>query len=432
MAPEGTPSITASVERRTPSRRPNGGRSPTSENDRHQANDSSRLTTKFGSSSSGRRQPSEPSEAEHAGQVRRAQDVGAERDGEQRGHDPGEMAKGALRHAALSLAAAAGETGGGRLPVHSRCSEGGTMARAFDGATEARAAGRRGARGGAGRRAARASRAEAPAGAARGRLKQSVSRWCFGKMSLDELCAPRGPIGYRGIDLLGPGRLGHGAKHGLACPLGMLGAPATIDQGPQPRREPRRDPRGSYAAGSTSRPRRRSPNVICFSGNRAGHADDEGHRELRRGPEADRRRSRSRRSVTLCHGAAQQQGRPQGLPCATTRPGASSWCKQVGSPRVQAALRHLPHADHGGRRDPHDPARTRRTSATTTPAACRAGTRSTTPRSSTTRPSCRAIVDTGYKGFVGQEFIPTRDPLRVAGAGVSHLRRVRDNPSVQP
>jgi hydroxypyruvate isomerase len=24
---------------------------------------------------------------------------------------------------------------------------------------------------------------------------------------------------------------------------------------------------------------------------------------------------------------------------------------------------------------------------------------------------CRAIVETGYKGFLGQEFIPSRDPV---------------------
>ncbi len=37
-----------------------------------------------------------------------------------------------------------------------------------------------------------------------GALKQSVSRWCFGKMSLDELAGHAARIGYRGIDLLPP------------------------------------------------------------------------------------------------------------------------------------------------------------------------------------------------------------------------------------
>jgi hydroxypyruvate isomerase len=51
----------------------------------------------------------------------------------------------------------------------------------------------------------------------RGRLKQSVSRWCFGKMTLDELCGHAARIGYKGVDLLEPNDWPVVRKHGLVC-----------------------------------------------------------------------------------------------------------------------------------------------------------------------------------------------------------------------
>ncbi len=44
--------------------------------------------------------------------------------------------------------------------------------------------------------------AQAAPAAGGGRLKQSVSRWCYGKMSLDELCKQAKAIGLKGMDLL--------------------------------------------------------------------------------------------------------------------------------------------------------------------------------------------------------------------------------------
>ncbi|MHC4532650.1 MAG: twin-arginine translocation signal domain-containing protein, partial [Planctomycetota bacterium] len=38
----------------------------------------------------------------------------------------------------------------------------------------------------------------------KGRINQSVSKWCYGKLSLDELCAVSKKMGIKAIDLLGP------------------------------------------------------------------------------------------------------------------------------------------------------------------------------------------------------------------------------------
>ena len=39
----------------------------------------------------------------------------------------------------------------------------------------------------------------------KGQIKQSVSRWCYEKIPLEELCAYAAQIGLKGVDLLGPG-----------------------------------------------------------------------------------------------------------------------------------------------------------------------------------------------------------------------------------
>src|SRR5262249_62157467 len=41
-----------------------------------------------------------------------------------------------------------------------------------------------------------------PATAAAGRLKQSVARWCYAKIPLDDLCREAARIGLAGIDLV--------------------------------------------------------------------------------------------------------------------------------------------------------------------------------------------------------------------------------------
>lgn len=55
--------------------------------------------------------------------------------------------------------------------------------------------------------------------APKGRIKQSVSRWCYGKWSLDELCEISKRLGLKAIDLLGPGDFATVKKHGLVCSL---------------------------------------------------------------------------------------------------------------------------------------------------------------------------------------------------------------------
>ena len=165
------------------------------------------------------------------------------------------------------------------------------------------------------------------------------------------------------------------------------------------------------------------PNVICFSGNREGH---DGRRGLKNCAEGLKQvvGLRGGEEGHHLHGAAQQQGQPRGLhvrPHALGRravQGASArerfkllydiYHMQIMEGDVirtiqenHALLRPLPH-----RRQPR-PQRDRRDAGAELPG------------------DLKAIVDTGFKGYVAQEFIPKRGPLASLAAGVQDLRRVR-------
>lgn len=52
-----------------------------------------------------------------------------------------------------------------------------------------------------------------------GRLRQSVCRWCYGQVSLDDLCVAAKKMGLVGIDLLKPDEFETVKKYGLVCTM---------------------------------------------------------------------------------------------------------------------------------------------------------------------------------------------------------------------
>src|SRR5271156_3967345 len=58
----------------------------------------------------------------------------------------------------------------------------------------------------------------------KGNIHQSVSRWCYAQMSLDELCAYAAQIGLKGVDLLEPKDFETPKKYGLICTMGYVDA----------------------------------------------------------------------------------------------------------------------------------------------------------------------------------------------------------------
>jgi hydroxypyruvate isomerase len=254
-----------------------------------------------------------------------------------------------------------------------------------------------------------AARGEADAGpATRGRLKQSVSRWCFGKMSLDELAGHAARIGYRGIDLLLPEDWPVVRKHGLVCALATVGGPVTIEKGLN-----RVENHGAIldALGKAIDLAAESqvPNVVCFSGNRAGMSDEEGLENCARGlrqiaPHAERK------GVTLCVELLNSKVDHKDYMCDRTAWGVAL-AKKVDSPRVKLLydIYHMQIMEG-------DVIRTIRENIGWIAHFHTAGVpgrHEIDGRQELSYPAiCRAIVEAGYTGFLAQEFVPTDEPLR--------------------
>jgi len=257
---------------------------------------------------------------------------------------------------------------------------------------------------------ARAGQAAAAAvtPARRGRLKQSVSRWCLGKMPLDEMCEHLVRIGYQGVDLLGPEDWATVRKHGLVCPMAMLGGALSIPKGFN-RVENHPAIVAALRKGIDQAADAGVANIVCFSGNREGMSDAEGLEHCAAGlgqiaPYAEKK------AVTLCVELLNSKVDHKDYMCDHTAWGAAL-VRKVGSPRVKllydiyhmqimegdvirtlreniAAIAHFHTAGVPGRHD-LDGSQELNYGAI-----------------------CRAIVDAGFTGFLAQEFTPKGEPVK--------------------
>ena len=108
----------------------------------------------------------------------------------------------------------------------------------------------------------------------KGNIRHSVCSWCYPDLSLDELCLLAKDIGLVGIDLIGPEGWPTLKKHGLISTM-CNGAELSLTEGfnhieyhPQLIENYSRQIELVAAAGYT--------NLICFSGNRNGMDDETG------------------------------------------------------------------------------------------------------------------------------------------------------------
>ncbi len=108
----------------------------------------------------------------------------------------------------------------------------------------------------------------------KGQIKQSVSRWCYEKIPLDELCAYAAQIGLTGVDLLKPDEYEVPGRHGLVCTMAYAGGgeiPSALNRVENHARIEEGFRKYIPLAAKAG-----VPNVITFSGNRAGMSDEEG------------------------------------------------------------------------------------------------------------------------------------------------------------
>jgi hydroxypyruvate isomerase len=249
---------------------------------------------------------------------------------------------------------------------------------------------------------ASAGRAAEPA-KAKGNIKQSVCRWCYGGIELEKLAVEVKKLGYQSIELLLPDEVKVVKKHGLTCAI--LGG-ANIAKGlnreeNHPRILKRLREHIDFAAAEGV------PNVICMSGNRGGLADDEGLKTCLAGLKRIIGHA-EKKKVTVC-----MEGLNSKVDHKDYMYDKTSWgvalCKKLGSPRfkllydiyhmqimegdvirtIRDCKEYIAHYHTGGNpgRNEIDETQELNYSAIV-----------------------RAIVETGYKGYLGQEFIPRHDP----------------------
>jgi hydroxypyruvate isomerase len=238
-----------------------------------------------------------------------------------------------------------------------------------------------------------------------GRLKQSVSRWCYGRIPLDDLCKAAKDIGYRGIDLLSESEWEVPKQYGLICsmangfgsiPVGF-NTPANHDK--------------LVADAEAMIPKAAAagiPNIVCFSGNRRGMSDGEGIANCIAGlkrvtPTAEKH------GVTLCLELLNSKVDHRDYHADHTAWGVQV-VQGVASPRLKLLydIYHMQIMEG-------DVVRTIRENAQHIAHYHTGGVPGRNEIDDTQELNYRrvmqAIADTGYTGFVGQEFVPKREPL---------------------
>ena len=241
-----------------------------------------------------------------------------------------------------------------------------------------------------------------------GRLKQSASRWCYGKIPLADLCSAAKTIGLSGIDLLQPSDWEFVRDRGLTCSMGYANNRADFLGNGFTNRASHpmllKELEGAIPAAKAAG----VPNVIAMFGNRQGRTDAtaisaaiDGLRKIAPLAESE--------GVTIC---------VELLNSKVDHPdyhGDHTWfgaevMTGVASPRVKLLYdiyhmqimegdvirtirqnhQHIGHYHTGGVPGRHE---------------------LDASQELNWHAVMVAIADTGFTGFVAHEFVPTRDPL---------------------
>ena len=235
--------------------------------------------------------------------------------------------------------------------------------------------------------------------------RHSVSQWCFPTIPLAQLAAAARAMGCEGIDLLEPADWAALKPHGLICSLAR--GPGNITESFN-RREHHAELVPAFAERLRACAAAGIPNVVCFSGNRRGQSDEEGieicveaFKQL--APVAERA------GVTLCLELLNSKVDHPDYQCDRTAWGVEV-CKRVGSERVKLLydIYHMQVMEGDVIRTIRENHRWIAHYHT----AGNPGRHEIDAMQELNYPAImRAIAETGFTGFVGQEFLPKRDPM---------------------
>jgi hydroxypyruvate isomerase len=234
-------------------------------------------------------------------------------------------------------------------------------------------------------------------------MKHSICRWCYESMPLEDLCRLAVSLGYRGIDLVTPDYFPILKRHNL---IGTMTPTHAIEIGLAQKRN-WEECLASIRQAIDATADAGFPNVICFSGNRDGIDADEG---LRNCAAAIRQvvRLAEKRGVTICMELLNSRLDHPDYLCDHTAWGAEL-ARVVGSERfkllydiyhmqimegdivatIRANSGFIAHYHTGGVPGRHEIDETQELNYAAI---------------------IRAIAETGFDGWLAQEFIPTRDP----------------------
>lgn len=238
----------------------------------------------------------------------------------------------------------------------------------------------------------------------KGRLNQSVCAWCY-KMPLDEFAPKAAAIGLKSIELVEPKDWATLKKYGLICAM-TPSHPIWQGFNKKANHEKciealKKSIDASAEAGF--------PNAITFSGNRDGMSDDEGLDNCVEGLKKVIGYAEEKK-VNICIEILNSRVNHKGYMCDTVE-WAGELCKRVGSPRMkmlfdiyhvqvqqgdiiarikqyQQYIGHYHTAGVPGRNELND-------------------------NQELNYPAIMSVIAaTNFQGYVGQEFIPTREPMK--------------------
>jgi hydroxypyruvate isomerase len=240
-------------------------------------------------------------------------------------------------------------------------------------------------------------------------FKHSVCRWPYKQFTIDQLAIMARELGLSSVELLEPEEWAITRRHGLTCAMGYATVP---DPGARLTRGFNRAEHHSWLVPAYERaiPLAAAagiPNVICFSGNRDGLDDATGLATCAQGlalliPLAERH------GVTLCMELLNSRQDHPDYQCDHTAWGVAL-AKRVGSKRFKLLydIYHMQIMEGDvirTIRDNHQYIAHYHTGGVP-------GRHEIDSSQELNYPAImRAIAETGFSGYVAQEFIPTRDP----------------------
>ena len=165
----------------------------------------------------------------------------------------------------------------------------------------------------------------------KGRIKQSVCRWCYRKVPLEELCKAAKEMGLLSIELMGEDDWPTLRKHGLTCAMANAKG-ISIGEGFNRIENHDRlieiyEDLIPKAAGADL------PNVICMSGNRVGLDDEQGLENCARGLKRIMSLAESKK-VNVVMELLNSKVNHKDYQCDHTAWGAEL-CRRVGSERMK-------------------------------------------------------------------------------------------------